>query len=207
MKIHKIVVGQLGVNCYIIADEATSYAMIIDPGDEAERISDLIGSEGLRPRLIVFTHAHYDHVCAARELRDLYQARLVMHADEADTYEKTKKLCISWGYEEDDFPPPDLTVNEGSKLDLGGLVFEVLHTPGHTPGGICLYGEGVLFTGDTLFRGAVGRTDLPGGDWSMLAGSLKRLSLLPGGTKVYCGHGSETSIDIESARNQFLRVI
>jgi glyoxylase-like metal-dependent hydrolase (beta-lactamase superfamily II) len=202
--VEKIVVGQLGVNCYVVHDEGASEAAVIDPGDEFERIADLLDGKGLEPKYILFTHAHYDHVCAAGDLRGRYGASLVMHEDEKETYRRTKALCLSWGFEEEDFPDPQRLVRDGDKIVLGDTAFEVLHTPGHTPGSICLSGAGVLFTGDTLFKGSVGRTDLPGGDTSGLMQSLKRLVALPGNTKVYCGHGDETTIGGELRQNPFL---
>lgn len=204
MTIDKIVVGQLGVNCYVVYDEGASEAAVIDPGDEFERIADLLDRRGITPKYIFLTHAHYDHVCAAGELKDKYGAAIIMHEDEKETYRKTKALCLSWGFVEEDFPDPDILVTEGNKIVLGGNTFEVLHTPGHTPGGICLHLEKTLFTGDTLFRRSVGRTDLPGGDTAKLEGSLKRLASLPPDTRVYCGHGDDTTIGEEVMRNPFL---
>ncbi len=204
MTIDKIVVGQLDVNCYVIYDGSVSDAAVIDPGDEFERIADLLDEKGLTPKYIFFTHAHYDHVCAVGELKGKYGAAVVMHKDEKDTYRNTKALCLSWGFTEDDFPDPDILVIEGNRIVLGSNTFEVLHTPGHTPGSICLYTEGTLFTGDTLFRGSVGRTDLTGGDMAKLEGSLKKLMSLPSDTKVYCGHGDETTIGEELRNNPFL---
>ena len=204
MTIDKIVVGQLDVNCYVVHNRGASEAAVIDPGDEFERIADLLDRQGITPRYIFFTHAHYDHVCAAGELKDKYGSVVVMHEDEKDTYRKTKALCLSWGFAEEDFPDPDRLVTEGDKIVLGGNTFEVLHTPGHTPGSICFYLKGTLFTGDTLFRRSVGRTDLPGGDTAKLEGSLKRLMSLPPDTRIYCGHGDETTIGEELIKNPFL---
>ena len=204
MTIDKIVVGQLGVNCYVVYDKGASETAVIDPGDEFERIADLLDRQGTTPKYIFLTHAHYDHVCAAGELKDKYGAAIVMHEDEKETYRMTKTLCLSWGFTEEDFPDPDMLVTEGNKIVLGGNTFEVLHTPGHTPGSICLYQEGTLFTGDTLFRRSVGRTDLPGGNTAKLESSLKKLASLPPDTRVYCGHGDETTIGEELMKNPFL---
>lgn len=204
IKIDEVIVGQLDVNCYIVSDNVGTEAIIIDPGDEAERIMAQVAAAGVVPKQIFCTHAHYDHVCALRELKDAYQAALVMHRDDVDTYRRTKDLCVSWGYEPDDFPAPDVTVMDGGRIIVGGLAMEVIHTPGHTPGSICLFGGGVVFTGDTLFRGAVGRTDLPGGSTESLMQSLKRLAALPPETRVFCGHGPETTIGREKERNPYL---
>lgn len=205
MHIDKIVVGQLDVNCYILSDESTTEAMIIDPGDEYERISDLIDARGFKPKYIVFTHAHYDHVCAAKELKDKYKALIIMHEDELTVYNITKELCISWGYEPEDFPLPDILVKDGDNISVGTTVFGVIHTPGHTPGSICIYGGNTLFTGDTLFSGSAGRTDLPGGNTERLFSSLQRIASLPSDTKVLCGHGNETTIENEIKRNPFIK--
>jgi len=205
MRIHKICVGQLEVNCYIVADERSDEAIIIDPGDEFERIAELIDSLGIKPTRILFTHAHYDHVCAGKELQERYRCDILMHEDENGTYETTKGRCVSWGYEPEDFPPPDIILKDHDRITLGNDVLEVIHSPGHSPGSICLYIQQCLFTGDTLFRGSVGRTDLAGGNTEKLMGSIKRLMLFPPDTKVFCGHGPGTTIGEEKAKNPFIR--
>ena len=207
MNIQKIVVGQLDVNCYIISDDSSSEALIIDPGDEPEKIIEFIDATGLQPKYILFTHAHYDHVCAAKELHDRYNAVIVMHEQEKTTYRRTAQLCISWGYDPEDFPGPERIVKDNDTISVGKISFKVIHTPGHTPGSICILAENTLFSGDTLFKGSVGRTDLPGGDFRLLSESLKKLTLLPPQTRVLCGHESETSIAEEMRDNPFLKDI
>lgn len=204
MEIIREIVGQLEVNCYIVYDKSSLKAMIVDPGDEPEKISALIDDFRLAPRYIVFTHAHYDHVCAAVDLKKKYNASIAMHTDEKSVYEMTKNRCVSWGYETDDFPVPDLGLKDGDIIRIGSLGFEIIHTPGHTPGSICIYGEKTVFTGDTLFRGSVGRTDLPGGNTEKLLASLNRLMLLPPETRVLCGHGEESTVDRESRTNPYI---
>jgi hydroxyacylglutathione hydrolase len=205
MKLQKIVVGQLDVNCYIISDDSMSEALIIDPGDEPEKIIEYVDANGLRPHSLLFTHAHYDHVCAVKELHDRYGAIILMHGLDKATYEMTTRQCLSWGYSPEDFPWPERTITDGETISVGRLSFKVIHTPGHTPGSICLYGENTLFTGDTLFKGSVGRTDLPGGDSELLYRSLKRLALLPAETRVMCGHDDETTMGDEMEDNPFMR--
>jgi hydroxyacylglutathione hydrolase len=204
MQIETVIVGQLETNCYIVFDETSREALVIDPGDEPDNIGAHIDARQLRPTHIIFTHAHYDHICAVTELKERYQAKLVMHKAETQTYDRTKKLCMSWGYDADDFPPPDLTVSEGDEVRVGKACFRVIHTPGHTPGGICLYGEHVLFAGDTLFCGSVGRTDLPGGSMAHLLESLKKLTDLDPLTRVLCGHDQDTTIGLEMRSNPFM---
>jgi len=204
MNVQKVVVGQLEVNCYIATDGRSPEALIIDPGDEPERIAEYIDRRQLKPKYIIFTHAHYDHVCAAGDLHKKYGVPIVMHEDEKTTYEMTKKLCISWGFDAGDFPADFRTVKEGEKITAGELSLEVIHTPGHTPGCICLYGNRTLFTGDTLFKGSVGRTDLPGGNTNKLMESLRKLTGLPADTNVFCGHGEETTVGREMKSNPYL---
>ncbi len=204
MIIRNITTGQLEVNCYIVTDNASADTLIIDPGDEPERIIASIEKYKLHVIYIVLTHAHFDHVCAIKELKDAYQALLIMHSDEQDIYKKTKMQCLSWGYEQNDFPSPDRTVGEGDTITIGTTFFRVMHTPGHSPGSICLHCGGTLFTGDTLFAGSVGRTDLYGGDGKKLISSLKRIMSLPADTKIFCGHGKETTVANEIRHNPFI---
>lgn len=204
MQIETVTVGQLDTNCYIVFDEKSREAIIIDPGDEPDKIRTYIDARKLRPTHIIFTHAHYDHVCAVKELKETYQAKVVMHEAETQTYDETKKRCMSWGYDADDFPPPDLTVKEEDEVRVGKTCFRVIHTPGHTPGGICLHGGNILFAGDTLFSGSVGRTDLPGGNMGDLLQSLKKLIRLDPSTRVLCGHDEETTIGFEMRSNPFM---
>jgi hydroxyacylglutathione hydrolase len=204
MQIETIIVGRQDTNCHVVFDEESREAIIIDPGDEPDKITAYVDTKNLRPIHIIFTHAHYDHVCAVKELKEHYQAKVVMHEAEVQTYDETKKRCMSWGYDADDFPPPDLTVKEDDEVRIGKTCFTVIHTPGHTPGGICLHGENLLFAGDTLFRGSVGRTDRPDGNMEHLLLSLKKLALLNPETRVLCGHDEETTIGLEMKSNPFM---
>jgi hydroxyacylglutathione hydrolase len=204
MIIETIVVGPLESNCFIIANENTKEALLIDPGDEPDRILELIAENNYKIKYIVCTHAHFDHVSALPEIKKETNAKIVIHRDELDIYKHTRDLAASWGYELDHLPDPDIFVSEGDTLKIGDLKFEILHTPGHSPGGICLYGKGILVAGDTLFAGSVGRTDLYGGDIEKLKISFKRLIALPDEVKVLPGHGPETTIRNEKINNYFL---
>lgn len=203
MIIKKLVVGSLENNCYIIADEKTNECFITDPGDEPDRILDLIHKNNLIMKYIICTHAHFDHVAAIPEIKEETKALIVLHSDDLNMYRSTKDQAAAWGYEMDPLPEPDIFLSEGDILELGSLKFEVFHTPGHTQGGICLYGEGIVITGDTLFAGSVGRTDLQGGDISKLKKSFKRLMSLPDEVKVLAGHGPESTIKKEKIDNFF----
>jgi glyoxylase-like metal-dependent hydrolase (beta-lactamase superfamily II) len=203
MVIRKLVVGPLENNCFMIADEKTAECLVTDPGDEPDRILDLIKENNFRVKYILSTHAHFDHVGALPEVKEETGAKIVLHSDDLVIYRNATEYAKSWGFEIDPLPEPDLLVSEGDILRLGALEFRVLHTPGHSPGGICIYGEGILITGDTLFAGSVGRTDLYGGDIKKLKTSLKRLMSLPDETRVLPGHGPESTIGRERTGNFF----
>lgn len=203
MTLKSLAVGPLEVNCFIIGDQDTGEALVVDPGDEPDRLLDLIRENGLRVKYIVCTHAHFDHVGAIPELKAETAAEIAIHKDELDIYEAAKDMAAFWGYDIEPLPPPDITLREGDTIRAGSLAFTVLHTPGHSPGGICLYGNGVVITGDTLFAGSVGRTDFQGGDINKLKESFRRLISLPGETVVLPGHGPRSTIEAEKNDNFF----
>lgn len=204
MVIKKLAVGPLESNCFIIADENTKEVLVIDPGDEPDRILDLISENNFSVKYIVCTHAHFDHVGAVPDLKKETGAKIVIHRDEIEIYKNTREqAALLWGYELDPLPEPDMLASEGDKLEIGDLIFEIIHTPGHSPGGICLYGEGILITGDTLFAGSVGRTDFYGGNMEKLKSSFKRLMSLSDEVRVLPGHGPESTIGKEKTDNFF----
>jgi len=203
MVIKKLAVGPLESNCFIIADENTKEVLVIDPGDEPDRILDLINENDYNVKYIVCTHAHFDHVGAVPDLKKETGAKIVIHRDEIEIYKNTGDQAALWGYELDPLPEPDMFASEGDKLEIGDLIFEIIHTPGHSPGGICLYGEGILITGDTLFAGSVGRTDFYGGNIEKLKSSFKRLMSLSDEVRVLPGHGPESTIGKEKSDNFF----
>ena len=207
LEIKTIVVGQLEVNCYIVYDPENREAIVIDPGDEPDRILDLITADKLKVKHIVCTHTHFDHVGAIPELRESTAAQIVIHKKESEIYEAARDMAALWGYDVDPLPPPDIFVSEGDEIRTGSLVFRVIHTPGHSPGGICLYGNGIVITGDTLFAGSVGRTDFPGGDINLLKESFKRLMSLPEDTVVLPGHGPRSTIGREKRENFFINEV
>ncbi|RPI35773.1 MAG: MBL fold metallo-hydrolase, partial [Nitrospiraceae bacterium] len=162
MKIENIVVGPLQVNCYIVYDEESLDAMVIDPGDDAGKIIRLIDDRKLAVSRIVCTYAHFDHIGAVRELKNKTGAPVMLSKDDFDIYMRADRQASLWGFQLAQPPFPDIYLADGEEIDVGKLHFRVIQTPGHSPGGICLYGEGVIFTGDTIFAGSVGRTDFPG---------------------------------------------
>ncbi|MFC1478569.1 MBL fold metallo-hydrolase [Candidatus Margulisiibacteriota bacterium] len=186
-----IPVGELETNCYIVADPDTLDAMVIDPGHNEERILPVITANKLKVLYIVNTHGHYDHVGANGPVQQATGAPILMHHEDIPVLETMR----SWGRV--DSPPPGAELFEGQVLEVGSLRFTVIHTPGHSPGGVSLAGEGVVFSGDTLFAGCVGRYDLPGSSKEALKNSLEKLMQLPDETIVYPGHDISTTIGDE----------
>jgi len=202
MVIRTLPVGQLEANCYVVADEETSEAMIVDPGDEPERILELC--EGLDVLYIVLTHAHFDHAGGVAELKEATGAEVVVHEAELEVYASIRDQASMWGFNVPSLPEPDLTVSEGDGINIGNNTLTVIHTPGHTPGSMCLYAEeGIVFTGDTLFAGSIGRTDFPGGSMKDMRASFRKLMGLPDDTAVFSGHGTPTTIGTEKEQNMF----
>ncbi len=205
MILKKLVVGPLASNCYIVGSESTKEGMIIDPADEAEEILQSVKELGLKISLIVLTHGHPDHVGALKEIKEATGAEVAIHTDDAESLQQ-QSLGFLFGLSYPAPPPPDRLLKDEDSIDIGDLHFGVLHTPGHTPGGICLPGHGVLFSGDTLFNYGIGRYDLPGGDYNQLMDSLRtKLMGLPDDTTVYPGHGPDTTIGTERRGNPFLQ--
>lgn len=199
MDIKTLAVGPLETNCYIVSDEATGEALIIDPGDEPDRIMDL--AEGLKVRYIVLTHAHFDHAGAVPEVKEATGAEIAFHADERQAYFSVSEQAAFWGFDAGAMPEPDVMLGEGDELKIGSTSLRVIHTPGHSAGGICLLGEGAVFSGDTLFMGSVGRTDFPGGSMEQIKKSFRRLMGLSPETLVLPGHGPASTIGRERTGN------
>lgn len=207
MIVKKLVVGPLATNCYIVGSESSKEGMIIDPGAEANQILSSVKDTGLDIKFIVLTHSHIDHIGALKEVKEATGAEVAIHTDDAQALKgQEPSLGAMFGLSYPSPPPPDRLLGDGESIDIGNLRFSVLHTPGHTPGGICLLGEGIVFSGDTLFNYGVGRADLPGGSYSQLMDSIStKLMTLPDTTIVYPGHGPDTTIGTERQGNPFLR--
>jgi len=205
MLLKQFVVGQLEVNCWIAGDKTTREVMVIDPGDAPDLILDWIKQEGLKVKYLVCTHSHFDHVGALPELKAFFtEAEIVLHKDDLPIYERAGDMGRLWGFNLEKLPDPDRLVEDGDEITIGDLCVKIIHTPGHSPGGICLLNDGTLFSGDTLFAGSIGRTDLPGGDYNALMNSLKKLADLPGNTIVHTGHGPSSTIGQEKKTNPFM---
>jgi glyoxylase-like metal-dependent hydrolase (beta-lactamase superfamily II) len=203
MFIKGLSVGQLGTNCYIAGDEDSLEAIVIDPGDEPDRIIDIVKENNFKIVKIVCTHTHFDHIGALYEIQEFSGAKIAFNKDDLDIFAAAKDMAAFWGFEVGELPSADEYINEGDIIKIGKFTFTVMRTPGHSPGGICLYGHGYVFTGDTLFADSVGRTDLPGGDQNKLKTSFNRLMQLPDDTQALPGHGGQTSIVRERKYNFF----
>ena len=203
-KIHTLVVGRLQTNCYILESDST--ALVIDPGDEPERILRFLHDIKIKPSQIIATHTHFDHVLGVDGIRASLSIPFLIHGDDLSMLESMQSRVRQFvGLT---VPPPpgvDRFLKDGESFTVGPDALKVLHTPGHSPGSISLAGRGYVFTGDALFNQAIGRTDLPGGDLDTLIHSITdRLFSLPDDTIVYPGHGPETSIGDEKLTNPFV---
>ncbi|GAA6387606.1 MULTISPECIES: MBL fold metallo-hydrolase [Eubacteriales] len=198
MKVKLLRVGPIGTNCYILEDDQTNLAAVIDPGDEPELIQEALEKEGVEVRYLLLTHGHYDHTTAVPALHRVYpQADIYIHQADANGAGST---LFPLAGEVDDLKLYD----EGDVIRLGDHEIQVLHTPGHSPGSVTLKVEDVLFTGDTLFAGSCGRTDLRGGSYEQIMQSLKRLGELKGDFHVCPGHEATSTLERERRSNPFL---
>jgi len=208
MLLKTLELGPFLANCYIVGVEKTKEGMIIDPVAEPETIMYNVRQLGLTIKLIVATHSHPDHIMALSEIKEETGAPFAMHEAEsagmiASGMGRVMGLFMTGSAEP--LPKPDMPLNDGDTIEVGGLSFAVLHTPGHSPGGISLYGHGVVFVGDTLFNFSIGRTDFPGCSHQQLIDSINsKLLTLPDDTIVYPGHGPKTTIRAERQHNPFL---
>ena len=198
MKIKAMPVGELGTNCYILEDEHSKLCALIDPGDEAGRILSQVQADGMQVKYILLTHGHYDHTTAVPELHEkLPEAEIYIH--QADSHGAGGRL-FPLASQVDDL----LLYDEGDTLQLGELTIDVMSTPGHSLGSVVLKVDNVLFTGDTLFAGSMGRTDFPGGSTKKIMKSLKRLAELEGNFAVLPGHMETSNLEAERQRNPYM---
>lgn len=204
MIVHTLTVGPLEENAYVVVDETTRRAIVIDPGDEAERILGTVRDERAELDAIWLTHAHMDHVGAIGAIVRETKVPIHVHPRERPIYDSAAQHAMVFGLRIEQPPPPNRELAEGDALHVGTLRFSVMHVPGHAPGHVIIHGNGVAFVGDCLFAGSIGRTDLPLADGRQLERSLDRICALPDETIVYPGHGPATSIGREKRTNPFL---
>jgi len=198
-------VGPLLSNSYIVWLEGSSEGVVVDCGDEAPRIAGVLAAYGLEPKALLLTHGHLDHTGGVKAFVERFPIPFYMHADEIPIFKTIREQGALFGMLIGEPPEAKDFLSDGANFTAAGLDFSVLHTPGHTPGSLCFLTGGMLFSGDVLFQGAVGRTDLPGGSSKQLMASLERLKALPPETIVFPGHGPSTTVREELSRNPYLR--
>ncbi len=203
-----VTVGMLEENCYLYACPQTREAVIIDPGDEAEHILEMIQQQKLIPKYIINTHGHIDHICAIDEVSEVYPVPLAIHPADAPMYTDERNALIYGRSAPLVKRKPDILLQEGDQITFGTLTLKVLHTPGHSPGSICLVSQShCVFSGDTLFQRGIGRTDLHGGDYAQIEQSIRtKLYTLEDDLVVFPGHGEPTTIAEEKYENPFVTV-
>jgi len=204
--VKKLEVGPIMANCFILGCESTKEAVVIDPGDDADRILMTLSKSELTVKYLINTHGHFDHVGANKRMKEVTGAELAIHPDDAHMLNELSRSASMFGLSAENSPPADILLKDGDEIAFGEITLKVIHTPGHSKGGISLYTKGHLFSGDTLFARSIGRTDLPGGDYDTLISSIKeKLLVLEDDTVVYTGHGPETTLGDEKRMNPFLR--
>jgi len=205
MLLKSIVLGAIGTNCYMFADETTKQCAIVDPGDDGQLVVQMLQREGWEPVAILLTHSHFDHILGIPGIRAQWpQLPIYCHPADTANHDDTERMMgmtfpTVWSFGN------VVAYGDGDIVKIGNLSVHVLHTPGHTPGSVCLKVENHLFTGDTLFQGSMGRTDLPGGSLTKLMTSLARLGHLPGDMHVYPGHMGTSTLEQERQFNYYLK--
>ncbi|HWT75057.1 MAG TPA: MBL fold metallo-hydrolase [Mobilitalea sp.] len=206
LKMKNLVLGMVQTNCYIISNEAAKEAIVFDPADDADRIEQYLKANDLVCRGILLTHGHFDHILAAKELAEAVEAPIYAHESEAALLNSPELNCSSQIHRECSLVP-DILLKDDELLQLAGFTIKVIHTPGHTSGGVCYYftGHDILISGDTLFRECIGRSDLPTGNGSVLVESIRnKLMLFDDQVIVYPGHGKPTTIGYEKDHNFYI---
>ncbi len=204
MKVSSLTVGPLQENCYLVVDDTTKQAVLIDPGDEAKRLGDAVDASGATLVAIWLTHAHVDHVGAVAPLVRRFGVPVAVHALDGAMYTRAHEIGLMYGMKIEPLPAPSIALESMTQISLGALSFDVWHLPGHAPGHVAFIGHGAVFGGDLLFAGSIGRTDLPLCDPTAMRESLARIATLDPSFVVYPGHGPETTMGRELASNPFL---
>ena len=205
MIIKTITVSPFAANCYIVASEKTRRGVVIDPGDEIDRIIAEIEDAGVTVSKIINTHGHIDHTAGVKEMQEKLGIPFFIHEEDMDFLKIIEEQAQMFGMETLGVPEVEGFLNEGDTIEFDDIKLSVLHTPGHSPGGICFLGEKDILVGDTLFEGSIGRTDLPGGDYEQLIEAIdKKLMPLDEKMNVFSGHGPPTTIGVEKSTNPFL---
>jgi hydroxyacylglutathione hydrolase len=204
VKVQTLTVGAFQENCYLLVDDRTNRAVIVDPGSEGNRLVEAIDNSGATLDAIWITHAHVDHVGAIASIKQRWDVPVYLHPLDRRLYEAAGRQAQVYNVPFEEPPPPDREFAEGEHLKVGDVELEVMHAPGHSPGHVVIHGDGIALVGDCLFAGSIGRTDLPFSNPPQLAATLERISALPPETVVYPGHGMDTTIGEERISNPFL---
>jgi len=199
-----ITVGELEVNCYLIYSNGSGKCFIVDPGDESGKIINAVNELDLNPEAVILTHAHIDHCGGISSVLSEFNIPLLMHKEDLPVLNSSINKEISEALGLQMSPQPDKYFSDGEAIKCDGITIKIIHTPGHTPGSVCLKVDGLLFTGDTLFAGSIGRTDLPGGDFKTIQSSLDKLRALPPEIIILPGHGNSTTLKREIDFNPFM---
>lgn len=206
MKIKSMEVGPIGTNCYVVINEKNNQGVVIDPGGSAKDIIALLQRENISVQAIFITHGHMDHIGGLAEVKEFTKAPVYVSKEDAPMLTNPHSNLAAFMGTEINCPPADKNYGQGDEVEVAGLKFKVLATPGHTPGGVCLYCEDYVFCGDTVFCESVGRTDFPGGSYPQIVESIKtKILVLPLETHLLPGHGPATTVDWEKRRNPFLQ--
>lgn len=204
MRVLSRTVGPLQENSYLVVDETTADAVLVDPGDEPESLLHMLEESGATLRAIWLTHGHFDHIGAIEAIRRRHPVPVHLHPADRPVYDSQHFFATSYGLPFEQPAPPDGELAHGDRVRVGSLEFEVIHAPGHAPGHVIFHGQGVVLGGDVLFAGSIGRTDIPMANPTHMLASLRRMSTLPPETVVYPGHGAHTTIAHELRSNPFL---
>lgn len=206
MILETVVVGSVFTNCYVIGCKETLTGAIVDPGGNPEKIFTVIEKLEIHPQYVINTHGHADHIEANEQVKEVFGAEILIHESDGPMLtEPEKNLSVFFGPAIVS-PPADRFITEGQVIEVGRIKLNVVHTPGHSPGGVSLVGDGYVFTGDALFAGSIGRTDFPGASYEQLIESIRsKLFTLDDSLKVYSGHGPESTIGWEKTHNPFLK--
>jgi glyoxylase-like metal-dependent hydrolase (beta-lactamase superfamily II) len=203
--IKTMAVGPIQANCFILGCEETLEAVVIDPGEEADRILHGLAESNLTVKYIINTHGHMDHVSANKRLNEVTGAPILIHPLDAPLLTQVAESAAAWGLKAEDSPAPEKELQDGDEITFGKITLTVIHTPGHTRGGISLYAKEDVFVGDTLFAGSIGRTDFPGGSFETIKESIQqKLFILGDNVRVHTGHGPTTTIGQERRHNPFV---
>ena len=204
MKVETITVGAFQENCYLVVDDRSNRAVVVDPGSDPERVIEAIDRTGAELEAIWITHAHVDHVGAIAAIKRKWDVPIYLHPLDRRLYEAASRQAQVYGLPFEEPPAPDREFNDGQSVKVGDVEMSVMHTPGHAPGHVVIHGNGIALVGDCLFAGSIGRTDLPFSNPPQLAESLEKISALAPDTVVYPGHGMDTTIGQERLSNPFL---